>query len=265
MPAHDSPGSSLAAVRDARPLVHNITNHVVMNTTANALLALGASPVMAHAPDEVEELAAMAGALVINIGTLDQPWIAAMRLAALAVGRAGRPWVLDPVGAGATGLRTRTALGLLALGPSLLRGNASEILALAGEAGDLPRGVDSTVGSEAAAEAATALARRAGCVVAVTGAVDLVTDGSRALRIANGHPMMTRVTGTGCTASALAGAFLAALPDPLAAAAHALAMLGLAGERAAGGEVGPGLFQTRLLDELYRLGPAELDEGARIS
>ncbi|MDX6748252.1 hydroxyethylthiazole kinase [Geminicoccaceae bacterium 1502E] len=265
MPAHGSPGSSIAAVRDARPLVHNITNHVVMNSTANALLALGASPVMAHAPDEVEELAAMAGALVINIGTLDQPWIAAMRLAALAAGRAGRPWVLDPVGAGATGLRTRAALGLLALGPSLLRGNASEILALAGEAGDLTRGVDSTVGSEAAAQAATALAQRAGCVVAVTGAVDLVTDGSRMLRIANGHPMMTRVTGTGCTASALAGAFLAALPDPLVATAHGLAMLGLAGERAARGDVGPGLFQTRLLDELYRLSPAELDEGARIS
>lgn len=260
-----SPGASLAAVRNARPLVHNITNLVVMSATADALLALGASPVMAHAPDEVEELAAAAGALVVNIGTPEQAWIAAMRLAAMAARRAGRPWLLDPVGAGATGLRTRAATGLLALAPAVLRGNASEILAVAGAEGAMPRGVDSTADSEAAAGPARALAASAGCVVAVTGAVDLVTDGRRTLRVANGHPLMARITGTGCTASAITGAFLAAVDDPLVATAHALAALGLAGERAAAGASGPGLFRARLLDELAALTPETLERGARIS
>jgi hydroxyethylthiazole kinase len=245
-------------IRAAAPLVHSITNFVVMNTTANALLALGASPVMAHAAEEVAVLAKVAGALVVNIGTLSPAWVESMRLAMAAASAATRPIVFDPVGAGATAYRTATCLGLLdPVAPSILRGNASEIRALAGAAAST-KGVDSTDAPESALESARRLVVRYGAVVVVSGAVDLVVAPYGVTRIANGHPMMPRVTGLGCTATALIGAFAAVNPSPEAAAAHAMAVMGIAGEMAAEDSPGPGTFQVKFLDALYRLSEADI-------
>jgi hydroxyethylthiazole kinase len=257
--------NDIQKIRAEAPLVHNITNFVVMNTTANALLALGASPVMAHASEEVEEMVGIARALVLNIGTLSSVWIEAM----LKAGRAARaraiPVVLDPVGAGATTLRTKTCKLLLEqVRPTIVRGNASEIRALTSiERGT--KGVDSTHGSEDALGAAMLLSKQWGCVVVVTGAVDLVVQGDQLLRVANGHPMMTRVTGLGCTATALVGAFAAVNPDPLRAAAHAMVTIGIAGELAAERSAGPGSLQLQLLDVLYGLGEKDVADRARLS
>lgn len=256
--------AALDSVRRQRPLVHNVTNYVVMNVTANALLAIGASPVMAHAVEEVEEMAGLAGALVLNIGTLSPPWIEAMFRAGRAARARGIPIVLDPVGAGATRLRTETARQLLdELRPAIVRGNASEILALAG--GDFrARGVDSAHPVEMARAAAEELARRFGVVAAVTGAEDYVTDGVRVARIANGHPLMSRITGSGCTASALTGAFAAVAPDAFTAAAAALVVFGRCGETAAVGDPGPGTYQVRLLDALAAISPDDVEREARV-
>ena len=255
---------NLTAIRRARPLVHNITNFVVMNTTANALLACGASPVMAHAENEVEEMAAFAGALVLNIGTLTDAWVASMLKAGRKATELGKPIVLDPVGSGATKLRTDAARAILSeTKVSVVRGNASEILSLAG--GDSAiKGVDSCDSVEDAARVAGQLALELGVTLAVTGPTDLVTDGRRTLFVEGGHALMPFVTGTGCTASALVGAFHAVDPDPVSAAATALAFLGLAGERAGGGAKGPGSFQVNLLDALYAITPEELQAGCRI-
>lgn len=239
-------------VRDRAPLVHNITNYVVMNNTANALLAFGASPAMVHSTDEVEEFAAISSALVVNIGTLSAPWIAAMRMAAATAARLGKPWVMDPVGAGATRLRTRTATDLLDLRPTVVRGNASEILAITGK-GAGGRGVDSLNTSHEAAGPAMALAAERGTTVAITGAVDLVTDGRRVVTITGGDPLMARVTGLGCTATALVGACLAVEKDAVLATAAALAALGAAGKAAAEVAGGPGSLQVALLDMLHAL------------
>ncbi|MBU4459984.1 MAG: hydroxyethylthiazole kinase [Verrucomicrobia bacterium] len=256
--------AALGAIRARRPLVHNITNYVVMNSTANTLLSLGASPVMAHAIEEVEEFAAMAGALVLNIGTLSGSWIDAMVRAGRAAKAAGVPVVLDPVGAGATRLRTETSVLLLReAAPSVIRGNASEILAL-GAAGGGGKGVDAAHTVDQARAAAVALARASGAVVAVTGAEDFVTDGRTEVRVANGHALMARITGTGCAASAVTGAFCAVERDPLAAAAAALIVFGIAGEMAAVGEPRPGTYQVRLLDALDAVDAARVAEGARV-
>ncbi|MCX6560890.1 MAG: hydroxyethylthiazole kinase [Candidatus Aminicenantes bacterium] len=240
-------------IRAERPLVHNITNYVAMSLTANALLALGASPVMAHAPEEVAEMAGLARALVLNIGTLSRPWIEAMGLAAAAARAAGIPIVLDPVGAGATRFRTETALALLETArPAVLRGNASEIRALAlAEAGT--KGVDSRHDPADALEAARMLAGRFGPVVSVSGPVDIIVGPAALVRVANGHPLMPRVTGLGCVATALTGAFTAVNPSPFAAAVHAMAVMGIAGEMAAEGASGPASLQVRFLDALYAL------------
>jgi hydroxyethylthiazole kinase len=240
-------------VRATGPLVHNITNYVVMNNTANALLAFGASPAMVHATDEVEEFASISSSLVINIGTLSSEWIAAMRLAALTAKRLGKPWVIDPVGAGATGLRTRTAADLLALKPTVVRGNASEVLAMAGTIEGAPKGVDSRHESHEAAAPAAAIAAVRGVVVAITGAVDVVTDGRRTVLIEGGDPLMARVTGLGCTATALVGACLAVEKDPVLATVAGLAALKAAGKAAAGVAGGPGSLQVALLDMLHSL------------
>jgi hydroxyethylthiazole kinase len=256
---------TLQRLRETVPLVQNITNYVVMNNTANALLAVGASPAMVHAVEEVEEFVALAQALVINIGTLSPAWVEGMRTAARQARALARPWALDPVGAGATRYRTHVALELLRLQPTVVRGNASEILALAQAGAVAIKGVDSSHSSEQAVNAARALAEAHGCVVAVTGAVDYITDGRRMLRVANGHPLMSRVTGLGCTATALVGAFLACNDSPLLAAAQALAVLGVAGEIAAGGAHGPGSLQMRLLDALYELDEPTLTTRAHIS
>jgi len=256
----------LAAVREKRPLVHNITNYVVMNYTANALLALGASPVMAHAEEEVEEMAALAGALVLNIGTLSDAWVRAMIRAGNAANERNTPVVLDPVGAGATRLRTASARRILTESRvSVVRGNASEILSLrSGNAAATTKGVDAVHSVDEAAETARQLAGELNTVLAITGAVDLVTDGNRVLRVENGHPLLTRVTGTGCTATAVIGAFLAVDEDPLAATAGALAFFGVAAERAAEHVQTPGRYKSALIDALYALDPETLRSEARI-
>ncbi|HEX2206049.1 MAG TPA: hydroxyethylthiazole kinase [Longimicrobium sp.] len=243
---------ALDRLRDAGPLVHCITNYVAMDVTANALLAIGASPAMVHANEEVEEFVSISSALVVNIGTLSPAWVQAMERAVDRAVARGTPWVLDPVGAGATSYRTRTARELAARKPSVVRGNASEILSLAGEVGGT-RGVDSTRGAEEAAGVARELARGLGCVVAVTGAVDYVTDGRRMLAVEHGHPMMTRVTALGCALTGITGALLAVEGDPLLASAYALALFGLAGEMAASGAIGPGTLRVRLMDALHVL------------
>lgn len=259
-----SPGATLAAIRAQGPLVHNITNFVAMDLAANALLAVGASPLMAHAREEVAEVVALAGALTVNMGTFSPAWVEAAELAAGTASRLGRPWVLDPVGVGATAFRRDNGRRLSALGPTVVRGNASEIRALAGIAESGGKGVDAADSVESAASSADALARRLGCVVAVTGAVDRVTDGTRVATVANGHPMMTRVTALGCSLTAVTGACLAVEPDPFVAAVHALALVGVAGEQAAAAAAGPGSLRVGYLDRLYGLAPAALDAAARI-
>jgi hydroxyethylthiazole kinase len=254
---------TLAAIRARAPLVHNITNTVVTNNTANALLAVGASPAMVEGADEVEEFAVAAAALVINLGTMTADRAAAIRLAVTAANAAGKPWVLDPVAVGAIGYRTGLARVLLGRRPTAIRGNPSEILSLAGRS-DGGKGVDTVTGSEAALEAARRLAARVGTVVAVTGATDFVTDGTRMLAIRNGHPMMTRVTGLGCTATAIVGACLAVERDAIAATAHGLAIVGIAGEVAAERARGPGSLQLELLDALYLLDEPTLTRHARL-
>jgi len=229
-----------------------------MNTTANALLALGASPVMAHAREEMAEMVALAGALVINIGTLSQIWIDAMIEAERCAHAKRLPIVLDPVGAGATQFRTESAHHLLAEVPvTVVRANASEIRALCAT-DRRTRGVDSIHGSEQALDSARFLAARYGCVVAVSGPTDLVVSTDAVIRIHNGHPMMPRVTGLGCTATALIGAFAAVNSSPLRAAAHAMAVMGIAGEMAASRCSGPGTFQVSFLDALYLLRDSDI-------
>jgi hydroxyethylthiazole kinase len=255
---------NLRAVRERKPLVHNITNFVVMNYTANALLAMGASPVMAHAINEVEEMVSHAGALVLNIGTLTDEWVAAM----LAAGRKATdkkiPIVLDPVGSGATRLRTESARKILSqTRVSVLRGNASEILSLQDE-NSRTKGVDAVHGVDEAARTAGILAAELGSTLAITGPVDLITDGRRVVRVANGHPLMASVTGTGCTATAAVGAFLAVDPDPVGAAATALAFFGLAGEVAGASATAPGSFMIKMLDALFTITPEQLQGGCKI-
>ena len=261
----DAIWSKLQAVRERRPLIHCITNFVSMEVTANALLALGASPAMVHANEEVEDFQEVADALVVNIGTLSPTWVEGMERAAARAETLQKPWVLDPVAVGATPYRTRVATELARRGPTVIRANASEVLALAGAASGPTRGVDSSHASEDALQAARELARALGTVIAVTGAVDQVTDGTRIARIANGDPLMPRVTALGCALSATVGAFLAVGDEPLDATAAALAVFGLAGERAAARAGGPGSLRVLLIDELAMLDRAALVEGARAS
>jgi hydroxyethylthiazole kinase len=261
-----SPGQTLRELRERKPLVHQITNYVVMNETANATLALGALPVMAHAREEVEEMVALAGALVLNIGTLSPHWVDAMLAAGKAANADGVPVVLDPVGAGATRYRTDTARRILdEIKVAVLRGNQGEVATLLGVAAEV-RGVESIeVGSEPA-ELARAAARRLGLVASVTGAVDHVSDGRRDLAVANGHELLASVSGTGCMSSAITGCFLAVKRDaPLEAAAEALAAFGVAGEDAARGANGPGSFHVGLYDALAALDPETLDSRAKIT
>jgi hydroxyethylthiazole kinase len=259
-------GDSLRRLREARPLVHQITNYVVMNETANATLALGALPVMAHAREEVEEMAAIAGALVLNIGTLSPHWVDAMLLAGGVANERGTPVVLDPVGAGATTYRTETAKRILdEIDVTVLRGNAGEIATLVGVDAEV-RGVESIATGGDPADLARQAGRQLGLVASVTGPVDHVSDGETVIAIANGHPMMAAITGTGCMSSALTGCFLAVNRDaPLAAAAEALVAFGVAGENAAVGAKGPGSFHVALYDELAALDPVTLDARAHIS
>ena len=261
-----SAGTTLRTIRERKPLVHNITNFVVMNETANATLALGALPVMAHAGEEVEEMAGIASALVLNIGTLSQHWVESMLLAGGAATARGLPIVLDPVGAGATDYRTRTAHRILDMVEvTVLRGNPGEVATLVGAHAEV-RGVESIVAGLEPGELARTAARRLGVIASVTGPVDHVSDGQRVFAVANGHELLATVTGTGCMSSALTGCFLAGKPaEPLEAAAEALGAFGVAAEDAARGADGPGTFHARLYDALYALNPATLDDRTRIA
>ena len=250
--------AALAAVRSEGPLVHNITNYVVMNNSANALLAIGASPVMAHWVSEMEEMTAIAGALVINIGTLDDTWIEGMLTAGKAAIHRGIPIVLDPVGAGATSLRTDAALTLInQCHPTIIRGNASEIMALV-DASIKSKGVDSSASSDDAVDSAKKLATETGAVVVISGDTDYITNGTEVYTVQGGSPMMTSVTGMGCTSTALVGAFAAVESNPMIAATAAMAVMSLAGERAAAYSRGNGSMQMNFLDELYTLTPDKL-------
>lgn len=252
-------------IRSQTPLVHNITNYVVMNSTANALLAVGASPVMAHAVEEVEEMVGIASALVINIGTLSERWVDAMIIAGRAARKRGIPIVLDPVGSGATGYRTATVRRLLEeASPTIIRGNASEIRSLV-IAEQSTRGVDSAHGTDAALDAAQSLSARYACVVSVSGAVDIIVSANDVIRVSNGVPIMPKITGMGCTASALTGAFAAVSDSPMHAAAHAMALNGMAGEMAAEQSRGPGTFQSAFIDALYLIDDGDVDRRLRMN
>ena len=251
-------------IRRKSPLVHNITNFVVMNNTANALLALGASPVMAHAETEVCDMVNIASALVINIGTLSDPWIQAMAKAMARAKERNIPIILDPVGVGATEYRTRTARELLLVAsPAIIRGNGSEIMALCQE--DIKtKGVDSSSSSDLAIESARALNREFGAVVCITGETDYIVSRSEMICVKNGDAMMPRVTGLGCTATALCGAFAAVNPDSRLAAAHAMAVMGIAGQIAAETAHGPASLQLHFIDTLYQLSETHIQDYLRL-
>lgn len=240
-------------VREKSPLIHNITNYVVMNNTANALLAIGASPVMAHSIDEVVEMAGIASALVLNIGTLDAEWVESMVLAGKTASQKNTPVVFDPVGAGATSYRTKVCKQIIEeCKPSIIRGNASEILALC-HANSQTKGVDSTASSDSALESAKALALLTRSVVVISGPTDYITDGIQVNTVENGNSMMARVTGMGCTSTAVVAAFAAINNNVLEAATHGMAVMSIAGETAAFRSPGTGSLQVNFLDELYHL------------
>ena len=255
----------IGAVRAQRPLVHNITNYVAMNFNANALLALGASPAMVHAAEEVEEFVAISGSLVINIGTLDDRWVASMRLAAAKANDLRKPWVLDPVGVGATRLRLDACTSLLALKPSIVRGNAAEIMTLAGAQGEAAaKGVDSLAASSDALGAARSLARAIGGAVVVSGEADFITDGERAVEVRGGSEMITRVTAAGCALSAAVAAMLAVTDDKVAAGVAACALFKAAAGRAAQAATGPGGLAAAFLDALYAVRETDVERAVAI-
>lgn len=258
-------GELLAEVRRAAPIVHHLTNWVTIYDCASIVKAFGASPVMAHASEEVEDMAGIASALVLNIGTLTVPMVESMKKAARRANERGIPVVLDACGVGATRLRDEKCLELLdACRIDVLKGNASEIARVAGEA-VTTRGVDAGEVRRDPLEVAQALARRRGGTVAVTGAVDVVTDGATTLLVRNGHPMMARVVGTGCMAASVIGTFAAACREPVRAAAAGLACYGIAAEVAARASSGPGSFRAALLDAAAGLEPATVDELQRVA
>lgn len=249
---------SILSVRQNSPLVHNITNYVVMNNTANALLAVGASPIMAHAHAEMEEMVSISHALVINIGTLDEYWVKSMHLAAAKAQQLGKPWVLDPVGAGASALRNETVAALLVYKPTVIRGNASEIMALANVSKEKTKGVDSTQESTEAVAAAKWLNETTGSIVCISGETDIIISGNETILVKNGHVLMQKVTGLGCTATALIGAFVGNEPgNPFYATAAAMALMSIAGEMAFDRAEGPGTLQLHLLDKLYSITETE--------
>jgi hydroxyethylthiazole kinase len=254
----------LTRIKEKRPLIHHITNYVTVNDCANITLCIGAAPVMAEAPEEAGEMVAMADALVLNIGTLTGQLVGVMLEAGGRANECDIPVILDPVGAGATRMRTDASLVLLdRLEIAVLKGNAGEIGVLAGAGGKV-RGVDSQGSGGDALAIAQAFADNAGITVVVTGATDIVTDGARVLLVDNGHEMMGRLSGTGCMAASLAGAFAAVSDDYVLSSAAALAVFGLAGEKAAPRAAGPYSFRTALFDELAAMRPGDLVRGATI-
>jgi hydroxyethylthiazole kinase len=263
----ESAAGLLEELRAEPPLVHCITNSVVTGFTANVLLALGAAPAMVDITGEAGMFAAISSGLLINLGTPTPEQRSASLEAVGGARTAGTPWVLDPVAVGALPVRTALAQDLLALRPTVIRGNASEILALAG-ASQGGRGVDALDSTEAAADAARDLARRTGGAVAVSGPVDLLVDADRELRLANGDALLTRVTGGGCALGAVMAAFLGAArrtgDSPLLAASAATLVYTIAAEDAAAGAAGPGSFAVRLLDALSAVEPGRIAARARV-
>ncbi|OJV45160.1 MAG: hydroxyethylthiazole kinase [Alphaproteobacteria bacterium 43-37] len=252
----------LTNLRQTSPLVHCITNYVSMDIMANCLLAMGALPAMAHAREEVIDFLSLANSLSINIGTLSTPWIESMLLASEAANKSHKPWVLDPVGCGATTLRTNTTLSLLAQKPSILRGNASEIMAIGGYA--KPKGVDAINSISECPYIAHEIAIKYQIVVAVTGEVDFVTDGQRTVHIHHGHPLMTKVTAIGCSLSSAIAALAALTNDPFEAAVAGITFFGICGERAAGQYADPGSFRVAFIDQLHSLSAHDVFTDAKI-
>lgn len=255
----------ISGVKNTSPLVHSITNYVVMNTTANALLAAGASPIMAHAHPEMKDMVNIAGVLVINIGTLDEYWVESMHIAIQQAELAGKPWILDPVGAGATPYRNEVLKELITTyHPAVIRGNASEIMALA-QVNSHTKGVDSTHQTEEATAAAIQLNQTTGAVICISGATDRIIDQGKLVLVKNGNPLMAKVTGMGCTATALVGAFCAAFPEDLfEATVAAMALMGIAGEKAASIANGPGSLQMHFLDQLANLNDKEFNDALQL-
>ena len=248
----------LNRIRDRHPLIHHMTNFVVMNDTANATLALGALPVMAHAKEEVAEMVGAAGALVLNPGTLTPEWVESMLVAGTRANELGVPIVYDPVGVGATTLRTETGGRFLdRLKLAVVRGNSGEVGSLAG-AGGLVKGVESVEGVRDPEKVARELAARRKTVVAITGARDVISDGARVLGVDNGHAMLKTITGTGCMATTVVAIFCAVERDYLIATTAALACYGIAAQHAGRRAKAPGSFRTALLDALYQLTPTQV-------
>lgn len=251
-------------VRQQRPLLHHITNFVVMNDTANITLHIGGLPVMAHAREEVAEMVAAAGALVLNPGTLTPEWVESMLVAGKRANELGIPIVLDPVGAGATTLRTESNRRLLEeLKVAVVRGNSGEIGALTGMGG-VVKGVEAVVEVDDPVKVAQALARRYRTTVAITGPRDIITDGTRVFGVDNGHPMLKTITGTGCAATTMIAAFAAVERDFILAATAGLACFGLAAEIAARDARGPASFKVALFDAIYNLSREQILEGVRV-
>ena len=267
-------GKMLENVRAKRPLVHNITNYVTVNDCANILLACGGSPIMADDVNEVEEITAVCGGLNINIGTLNSHTIEAMLVAGKKANELGHPVLLDPVGAGASKLRTETALRIIRETKlAVVRGNISEIKTLAAGSGTT-KGVDADTAdavTEDTLDSAVAFAKKTakllGTVIAITGAIDIVTDGEKAYCIRNGHPMMSTITGTGCQLSAMTAAYITANPEqPLEAAAAAVCAMGLAGEiafRRLSEQDGNSTYRNYIIDAIFRMTPEQLENGAK--
>ncbi len=256
----------LREIRKRQPLVHHITNFVVMNSTANITLAIGASPIMAHAHEEMEAMSAFTSVLNLNIGTLTPYWIDSMVMAGKIAGKRGIPIILDPVGSGATPLRTDAVKRILAEVPvTVIRGNASEVMSLFTREDEIKiRGVDSLETVDAVRHGTHLLAKEWKKVIAVTGEIDFITNGDKSIEVHNGHPMFGRVTGTGCAATTAISCFCAVEPDSLVATAAALGYYGLAGEEAARVSNGPGSFQVALYDALYNLSEETMMEKLRI-
>lgn len=253
-----NPQQLLKSMRSANPLVQCITNYVAMNIAANTMLAAGASPAMVHTPEESGEFAAIAGALTVNIGTLSPTWVEGMKNAINAVNNANKPWVLDPVAHFATPYRGKVAKELMDMCPTVLRGNASEIMSLAGEQSS-GQGVDAGDEVSSAENAARVLANKYGGVVVITGEIDFVTDGLRVARVSGGSEFMSQITAMGCSLTCLLGAFLAVEDNAFAASVGALALFAEAGARANETADGPGSFSWKFLDQLAILQPEDLD------